>query len=143
MNQTLHNDRKPNVKTKTILTSLGLALSLFAASAKSFAAPVTADEAKAASPAATMEQKSAGDMAEIAKKLNNPVASLISVPFQNNFDFGGGPEDDGFLRCRRPTRGPCSATFRCRISAGRMIWPEADSDSCSGVAIPEEWSAAA
>ncbi|MGH8545074.1 MAG: transporter [Gammaproteobacteria bacterium] len=43
-----------------------------------------------------MEQKSAGDMAEIAKKLNNPVASLISVPFQNNFDFGGGPEDDGF-----------------------------------------------
>ncbi|MGH8603465.1 MAG: transporter [Gammaproteobacteria bacterium] len=47
-------------------------------------------------PAAATEQKSAGDMAEIAKKLNNPVASLISVPFQNNFDFGGGPEDDGF-----------------------------------------------
>ncbi|MGH8691781.1 MAG: hypothetical protein ACREUS_12230, partial [Burkholderiales bacterium] len=96
MNQTLHNERKLNVKTKTILTSLGLALSLVAASAKSFAAPVTADAARAASPAAATEQKSAGDMAEIAKKLNNPVASLISVPFQNNFDFGGGPEDDGF-----------------------------------------------
>lgn len=79
MNQTLHNERKPNVKTKTILTSLGLALSLFAASAKSFAAPVTADEAKAASPAAATEQKSAGDMAEIAKKLNNPVGPTALV----------------------------------------------------------------
>src|SRR5215831_8035578 len=36
------------------------------------------------------------EMAEIAKKLNNPVASLISIPLQNNFDFGGGPNDDGF-----------------------------------------------
>lgn len=36
------------------------------------------------------------DMAEIAKKLNNPVASLINVPFQNNVDFGGGPDDDGY-----------------------------------------------
>jgi hypothetical protein len=35
-------------------------------------------------------------MADIAKKLNNPVANLISVPFQNNFDFGGGPNNDGF-----------------------------------------------
>jgi hypothetical protein len=46
--------------------------------------------------AADTEPKSADDMAEIAKKLNNPVASLISVPFQNNFDFGGGLNDDGF-----------------------------------------------
>jgi len=29
--------------------------------------------------------------AELAKKLNNPVASLISVPIQNNWDFGIGP----------------------------------------------------
>src|SRR5262245_53145384 len=35
-------------------------------------------------------------MAAIAQKLNNPVASLISVPFQNNFDYGGGPNGDGF-----------------------------------------------
>jgi len=35
-------------------------------------------------------------MGELAKKLNNPTASLISVPLQNNFDFGGGPNDDGF-----------------------------------------------
>ncbi len=29
--------------------------------------------------------------AELAKKLSNPVASFISVPLQNNFDFGTGP----------------------------------------------------
>jgi hypothetical protein len=34
--------------------------------------------------------------AELAKKLSNPVASLISVPIQNNFDFGAGPTGDGF-----------------------------------------------
>ena len=31
-----------------------------------------------------------------AEDLANPVASLISVPFQNNFDFGGGVNDDAF-----------------------------------------------
>jgi len=30
---------------------------------------------------------------DLAKKTQNPVADLISVPFQNNFDFGVGPED--------------------------------------------------
>ncbi len=33
----------------------------------------------------------ANDEAELAKKLQNPVASLISVPIQNNWDFGIGP----------------------------------------------------
>src|SRR5215213_6909715 len=32
----------------------------------------------------------AADPAELAKKLSNPVASLISVPFQNNTDVGIG-----------------------------------------------------
>jgi hypothetical protein len=31
--------------------------------------------------------------AELAKELQNPVASLISVPIQNNWDFGIGPAD--------------------------------------------------
>jgi hypothetical protein len=35
----------------------------------------------------------AGDSAELAKKLTNPVASLISVPLQFNFDTGFGPKD--------------------------------------------------
>src|SRR5262249_6373060 len=30
---------------------------------------------------------------ELAKKTQNPVSNLISVPFQNNFNFGIGPND--------------------------------------------------
>jgi hypothetical protein len=30
---------------------------------------------------------------ELAKKTQNPVADLISVPFQNNFNFSAGPND--------------------------------------------------
>jgi len=36
------------------------------------------------------DKSASSDAAELAKKLSNPVASLISVPFQNNTDFGIG-----------------------------------------------------
>lgn len=36
------------------------------------------------------------DAAELAKQLNNPVASLISVPFQANEDFRMGPTNKGY-----------------------------------------------
>lgn len=35
------------------------------------------------------------DADELAKQLSNPVSSLISLPFQNNFDVGAGPGDEG------------------------------------------------
>ncbi len=34
--------------------------------------------------------------AQIAKNLSNPIAAMISVPLQNNFDFNGGPAGDGY-----------------------------------------------
>lgn len=45
-----------------------------------------------AGPASAQEGVSS---AELAKKLSNPVASLVSVPFQVNYDGNIGPEDDG------------------------------------------------
>ena len=42
----------------------------------------------------TTAEEPAGDSeAELAKKLNNPIASLISVPIQSNWDFHIGPKD--------------------------------------------------
>ena len=39
------------------------------------------------------ENEAADQAAELAKKLQNPVASLISVPLQNNWDFGIGSKN--------------------------------------------------
>ncbi len=36
----------------------------------------------------------AQDQADLAKASQNPVAAMISVPFQNNTLFGVGPDDD-------------------------------------------------
>ena len=70
------------LKPQTTLLTLALA--------SSFAFAATALRAQEA---AADDQNEA---AELAKKLANPVAALISVPIQNNFDFGAGPSGQGF-----------------------------------------------
>jgi len=35
----------------------------------------------------------ADDQADLAKESQNPIGNIISLPFENNFDFGVGPED--------------------------------------------------
>src|SRR5215468_6254274 len=37
------------------------------------------------------QEKKGASPEEVANKLSNPVANLISVPFQNNVDYGIGP----------------------------------------------------
>ncbi|MCC6682859.1 MAG: hypothetical protein IT445_18330 [Phycisphaeraceae bacterium] len=53
------------------------------------------DEATNAQP---RRDQSSGSDADLAKKLSNPVADLISIPFQFNYDEGYGPKDAGILR---------------------------------------------
>lgn len=47
-------------------------------------------------PAAAAPPPAENDAQALAKQLSNPIASLISLPFQSNWDWGGGPEGDGW-----------------------------------------------
>jgi hypothetical protein len=49
--------------------------------------------AVAAAPIALAQEKPAMSAEELAKAVQNPVANLISVPFQNNTNFNVGPRD--------------------------------------------------
>lgn len=62
--------KRGRIQVRTVTCCIALALTL--------AQPVQADDA-----------------AELAKKLSNPIASLISVPFQLNYDSGYGATQDG------------------------------------------------
>ena len=55
-----------------------------------------ARESEREGPEAQASQTSGAGAQELAQKLPNPVASLISVPFQFNFDYELGPEEEGF-----------------------------------------------
>jgi len=46
--------------------------------------------------AATTLAQESDEEAELTKKVQNPVAALITVPFQSNFEWGAGPKSEGF-----------------------------------------------
>jgi len=77
--------------TLALLCTLG-ATTAFAQTASTFYRPLTLAPADAPSSGGGAAGADAENTtAELAKKLNNPVAALISVPIQNNWDFGIGP----------------------------------------------------
>lgn len=59
---------------------------------------------------------------KLAKQLQNPVASLISVPFQGNFDFGVGPEDGTRMTINIQPVVPISISENWNL-IGRVILP--------------------
>ena len=56
----------------------------------------TADKPKSAPDKPVQTLAPADDAQGLAKKLSNPISSMISAPFQNNFDFGMGQNKNGF-----------------------------------------------
>jgi len=50
----------------------------------------TASSPSTAGPPGQTQPQDANETSELAKQLSNPVASLITFPLQNNFDFGMG-----------------------------------------------------
>jgi hypothetical protein len=84
---------KTKPKQKLLAAALVCALgatTLHAQTESGFYRPFTLAPADATSSGGGAGEEAENEQAELAKKLNNPVANLISVPIQNNWDFGIG-----------------------------------------------------
>jgi hypothetical protein len=77
------------MKQIIFLTALALTLSGATATTQPAATPREAD----AKVTPVEDEKAGHSEEELARAAQNPVAKLISVPFQNNFNFGVGPND--------------------------------------------------
>lgn len=77
---------------RPLATSLAVAIAVFAPAAIAQQADVTAKPAPSPAPSADAAPSQAD---ALAKQLSNPLAALISVPLQLNYDDGVGPNDAG------------------------------------------------
>ena len=86
------------MKSKVTLLAVACALlaSVAQAQSESAAGPPLALAAADAAASGGAGEDDKAKAANLAKTLANPIGALISVPFQNNFDFGGGPAGDGY-----------------------------------------------
>lgn len=72
-----------------------LAAAAFLLSGAGIANAQEAEPATGAAPAITSGPPAANSDQELAQKLANPVSAMITVPFQENLDFGAGPRGEG------------------------------------------------
>ena len=77
------------------------------------------------------EKAASADAAELAKKLSNPVASLISMPFQNNTDIGLGPHNGSKNTLNIQPVIPFKLSSRLNL-IGRVILPVTSQNDITG-----------
>jgi hypothetical protein len=87
--------RSRGIRIAAFLVLLCSSVSCLAKEASSSASDVTTADNQASGQQATGQQQTpqAGGQGDLQKAVQNPVASLISVPIQNNSNFGIGPFD--------------------------------------------------
>jgi len=61
------------------------------------------------------------DLRELAKATQNPVADLVSIPFQFNFNTGGGLQDQTYLNLNIQPVFPISLTKKWKLIARTII----------------------